>query len=152
MGYRAYVINGSLNFRTQPDVNSPRIASIPNGTALSVTTLQTPYLWRRTYYNHRLGYVMADFLNITSTYDNLVDSCIYFGESDQQQGSQGNNVVKLQNFLNLYNFAGLTQDGDFGPATKQAVKNYQSDRGGLTVDGVVGPATKTRMWNEKENG
>ena len=87
MGYRAYVINGSLNFRTQPDVNSPRIASIPNGTALSVTTLQTPYLWRRTYYNHRLVYVMADFLNITSTYDNLVDYFIYGSMLKYRTGS-----------------------------------------------------------------
>ncbi len=151
MGYRAYVTGGSLNFRTEPSTSAPRITSIPDGTPLSVNTLQTPYLWRRTYYKHRLGYVMAEFLNITTTYDNLVDACIYFGERDLQEGSNGDFVTKLQNFLNLYNHAGISQDGAFGPATKTAVKNYQSSRG-LSSDGVVGPATKTTMWNEKENG
>lgn len=34
----------------------------------------------------------------------------------------------------------VTADGNFGPTTKQGVKNFQSKRG-LAVDGVVGPAT-----------
>lgn len=49
-------------------------------------------------------------------------------------GSKGPEVVALQTFLNL------TADGDFGPKTDAAVKQWQSQNG-LVPDGVVGPKT-----------
>ena len=39
---------------------------------------------------------------------------------------------------------GITADGDFGPATEKAVKDYQSANG-LAVDGIAGPDTFTHM-------
>ena len=51
-----------------------------------------------------------------------------------QVGSTGRHVEVIQRFL------GITVDGEFGPATQAAVRDYQRARG-LTVDGVVGPAT-----------
>ena len=53
-------------------------------------------------------------------------------------GSKGEAVKTLQEFLKL------TIDGDFGPKTEKAVRDYQS-RTGLTVDGVVGPRTWAHM-------
>lgn len=38
----------------------------------------------------------------------------------------------------------LAEDGAFGQATEQIVKNYQRNRG-LTPDGIVGPATQRRV-------
>ena len=52
-------------------------------------------------------------------------------------GSKGKQVKQLQEFLNI------KVDGDFGPATLSAVKEFQS-KNGLTVDGVVGLKT----WDE----
>lgn len=49
-------------------------------------------------------------------------------------GSKGKEVELLQEYLKI------TVDGDFGPATEKAVKEFQKDRG-LTVDGIVGPKT-----------
>lgn len=63
-----------------------------------------------------------------------------------KNGSSGNSVKTLQNLLNLFNNAGLETDGSFGPATLEAVKNYQAHKG-LTVDGVVGPATWAALIN-----
>ena len=52
-------------------------------------------------------------------------------------------VTKLQELLNSHG-AGLTVDGDFGPATFSAVESYQGPHG-LPVDGIVGPDTKASL-------
>ncbi|MBE7099710.1 peptidoglycan-binding domain-containing protein [Bacillus cereus] len=55
-------------------------------------------------------------------------------------GSTGHWVVKLQEFLQGIGYYSGRIDGQFGPVTDGAVKNYQSDRG-LLADGIVGPKT-----------
>lgn len=66
-------------------------------------------------------------------------SSSWLGGSTLKQGDQGDKVKALQRLLNGKG-AGLTVDGDFGPATARAVKAFQSANG-LGVDGVVGPKT-----------
>lgn len=65
------------------------------------------------------------------------------------QGSKGDPVVGLQNWLNVHSNAGLDVDGDFGPATKAAVvalQQFWRDHGWQgDVDGVVGPQTWALM-------
>jgi peptidoglycan hydrolase-like protein with peptidoglycan-binding domain len=60
-------------------------------------------------------------------------------------GSFGPLVTKLQAGLNRvfpsYPTMPLVVDGDFGPRTDLAVKEFQS-RVGIEADGVVGPITK----------
>ena len=51
-----------------------------------------------------------------------------------RKGDFGSSVMEIQRCLRC------DQDGDFGPATHDAVENYQSANG-LSVDGVVGPDT-----------
>lgn len=60
-----------------------------------------------------------------------------------QRGSKGEDVKKVQNFL------GITADGDFGPNTEAAVREYQSENG-LNVDGIVGPQTWASMGFDDE--
>lgn len=55
-----------------------------------------------------------------------------------KRGSKGESVKTLQEFLKL------TADGDFGPKTEAAVKEWQKSHG-LTVDGIVGPKTWAAM-------
>jgi hypothetical protein len=57
-----------------------------------------------------------------------------------EQGDTGTTVKTVQYLLNVRQQAGLTVDGDFGPATLAAAKTFQSAHG-LTVDGIVGPNT-----------
>lgn len=55
-----------------------------------------------------------------------------------KRGMSGEPVRLLQEKL------GVTADGDFGPGTDKALRDYQSKHG-LAVDGVAGPDTFTAM-------
>jgi peptidoglycan hydrolase-like protein with peptidoglycan-binding domain len=55
-------------------------------------------------------------------------------------GDTGTEVASLQKALTTLGVATLTADGNYGPATAQAVTAFQEQHG-LTADGVAGPAT-----------
>ena len=55
-----------------------------------------------------------------------------------KSGTSGEAVKKLQRAL------GMAPDGQFGPATEKAVRDYQ-EKNGLAVDGIAGPQTLARM-------
>lgn len=57
-----------------------------------------------------------------------------------RRGSQGSFVKRLQALLNALRNAGLAEDGDFGPATEGAVRNFQTSAH-IVVDGIVGSQT-----------
>ena len=58
-----------------------------------------------------------------------------------RRGSTGDGVKILQEAL------GITADGDFGPGTEQALKDWQSENG-LTVDGIAGPNTFEKLLDD----
>jgi peptidoglycan hydrolase-like protein with peptidoglycan-binding domain len=58
-------------------------------------------------------------------------------------------VEWLQESLNTLNHAGLVVDGDYGPATKKAIADYQSEHD-LKVDGWAGPDTVSSIVGELE--
>lgn len=53
-------------------------------------------------------------------------------------------VRSLQIYLNGYINAKLAVDSSFGPATRAAVRNFQS-RAKIQVDGIVGPQTRNAI-------
>jgi peptidoglycan hydrolase-like protein with peptidoglycan-binding domain len=61
------------------------------------------------------------------------------------EGSQGDEVIYLQQLLNKKSRATIAVDGDFGSETKQMVQIYQRNHG-LVVDGIVGQKT----WSSLE--
>lgn len=66
-----------------------------------------------------------------------------------KRGDSGPPVRVWQQALNSHGGAHLTVDGDFGPATERAVRDFQrSHNPPLSVDGVAGPAT----WHWLING
>ncbi|MHC3467865.1 peptidoglycan-binding protein [Streptomyces sp. 7R007] len=60
------------------------------------------------------------------------------------QGQRGGCVTELQSLLNHHG-ADLAVDGDFGPLTYSAVRDFQAEKG-LSVDGQVGPNTKAALY------
>ena len=56
-------------------------------------------------------------------------------------GSTGNEVTELQKILVKDGYLTATPNGNFGPATEKALKEYQKTNG-LNSDGTVGPATR----------
>lgn len=72
-----------------------------------------------------------------------------------RQGSRGENVRKIQNWLNglsaVYpDVPSVAVDGIFGPATESAVLAFQA-RFNLTADGIVGRITWNRLYSEWQN-
>jgi peptidoglycan hydrolase-like protein with peptidoglycan-binding domain len=82
-----------------------------------------------------------------------VYGCAYTDSTPQiSQGSTGSAVKEAQCLLEHWGIsvgaAGV--DGDFGPATTEAVKAFQNELHsacGLSVDGIVGPMT----WHALKN-
>ena len=69
-----------------------------------------------------------------------------------QQGSAGTNVRALQCLLNYRNNnTALTDDGGFGPITRNAVITYQSSNG-LSPDGMAGQNTLSSLIATVQNG
>ncbi|TFV60965.1 N-acetylmuramoyl-L-alanine amidase [Mycobacterium sp. PS03-16] len=64
------------------------------------------------------------------------------------RGSRGPQVAEVQRRLK-YGYAGyaghLEVDGDYGPLTEAAVREFQRRTPGLTVDGIVGPETAAAL-------
>ena len=63
--------------------------------------------------------------------------------SSFQIGDQGSDVAEIQGQLASLGYD-VVADGDFGPATAEAVKAFQSANG-LSADGLVGPSTYSAL-------
>jgi uncharacterized protein (TIGR02594 family) len=64
-----------------------------------------------------------------------------------EYGDSGPDVFDLQDMLNAQSLSRLEVDGDFGPATKEAVIAFQSSRR-LEVDGIVGQETWKALYDK----
>jgi peptidoglycan hydrolase-like protein with peptidoglycan-binding domain len=63
-----------------------------------------------------------------------------------KKGADGNSVKLLQTLLGEFGFP-TAVDGDFGPNTETALKDFQTFWGTLVVDGIAGPLTWTALWS-----
>lgn len=66
-----------------------------------------------------------------------------------QEGAHGDDVRWLQYLLVRRTLSYPDVDGQFGPGTKAAVEQFQSDSG-LTVDGIVGADTWASLGGDAE--
>lgn len=75
-------------------------------------------------------------------------SCAVAALASFQRGDDGQEVVAIQKRLVELSYSINNIDGDFGPETERAVKNFQADKG-LEVDGIVGSATYRALMNRE---
>ena len=62
-----------------------------------------------------------------------------FAEGALRMGDQGSEVAEIQGRLASLGYD-VVADGDFGPATADAIKDFQA-LNGMVADGLIGPAT-----------
>jgi N-acetyl-anhydromuramyl-L-alanine amidase AmpD len=72
------------------------------------------------------------------------DGLSFNSYTTQTSGSTGAQVKAVQTLLNRQGYEAGAEDGIFGPATKSAVRAFQTARG-LAADGTVGPKTWTAL-------
>lgn len=90
-------------------------------------------------------------LSVATTQTARADGC-YTWSGTLREGASGEGVTRLQIRVAGWVPSGseLTIDGQFGPATKTAVTNFQ--RGyGLTPDGVAGPQTFAKIYELQDD-
>jgi peptidoglycan hydrolase-like protein with peptidoglycan-binding domain len=64
-----------------------------------------------------------------------------------RRGSTGEAVEGVQVRMNMRQAPPIAVDGDFGPATEQAVREFQQSQA-IDVDGIVGPITWRQCVSE----
>ena len=64
-----------------------------------------------------------------------------------RSGAQGEAVWQLQERLQALGYLTGSVDGQFGPATKEAVQMFQRQHG-LTADGIVGEDTRELLYSD----
>ncbi len=72
-----------------------------------------------------------------------------FAQRVLRLGDRGPEVTFIQNRLQQLRYLNQSPDGVFGPATRDAVLQFQRDYS-LTPDGVVGPTTESALFAEFE--
>lgn len=65
-----------------------------------------------------------------------------------RSGSEGDEVVRLQERLKELGYYTSTVDGQFGPGTKSAVILFQAQHG-LDADGIVGEDTRNMLYSDQ---
>ncbi len=139
-------VSDALNIRQEPNTSATILCTLPNG--FTVTILSTTDSWHKVTFvldgTTYTGYASRDYI-VVSTSDTIT-TCPYAEPTNTlSSGSGGDGVKWLQ--WHLWQLGYLNEsdiDGDFGPTTLKAVKQFQTDAG-IDVDGVVGSGTRSAI-------
>ncbi len=141
-------VSDALNIRKEPNTSASVLCTLTNGFVVNI--LSTADGWHKvtfvldgvTY----TGYASADFIVVSNS--GTTTTCPYAEPtSTLSSGSSGEGVKWLQWHLWQLGYINESDvDGDFGPTTLNAVKQFQTDEG-IGVDGVVGSGTRTAIKN-----
>ena len=161
------VTASSLNMRKSASSQSDVVKVLKEGQ--KVTIKGTSGSWYKVEVNGKTGYVAKKYIKVTdssssksssssgsSSKNSSKDSSSKKSSSSSksssdgtcQYGDKGEAVEKVQKRLKALGYLSGSADGDFGNATKNAVKAFQKNNG-LTADGKVGSKTLAKLNSSK---
>ena len=148
------VTASSLNIRKSASSDSKVVGTLKQGA--TVTIKETSGSWYKITANGKTGYVIKKYIKVTGSSDSSKSSSKKSsskssssknsGSSDGTcgPGDSGSAVKKVQQRLKKLGYFSGKVDGDYGNATKTAVKNFQK-KNGLTVNGKVNSKTLAKL-------
>ena len=149
------VTASSLNIRKSASSDSKVVGTLKEGA--TVTIKETSGSWYKISANGKTGYVIKKYIKITSSSDSSKSSSSKSSSSKSSSsknsgssdgtcgpGDTGSAVKKVQQRLKKLGYFSGKVDGDYGNATKTAVKNFQK-KNGLTVNGKVNSKTLAKL-------
>lgn len=149
------VATGDVNLRKTKSTSAKKLASIPAGATVTVNSLSGS--WASVTYNGQTGWCKKDYLRIATivkatatpttapTIDPSEDTSSY---QVLQSGSDGNQVMALQEALIELGFLKGTADGVYGAATAQAVMAFQR-MNDYPITGVADANMQAFLFNGK---
>ena len=123
--------SGRLNLRASKSTSASILARIPKGQKINI--YEREETWSKTYYDGHYGYVANSFLTFDRGNEHNLGERLPLTE-----GMKGSDIEELQEILlDLgYKLDNYKADGEFGPETAIAVKEFERDNG-LIADGIV---------------
>ena len=152
------VVNASsLNIRESASSKSDVIKVVKEGTKVEIKG--TSGSWYKVSVGGKTGYAAKKYLTVSSDKKSSSDKKTSSSSSDSgkkqsssdgtcKKGDKGDAVKAVQKRLKTLGYYNSSVDGDFGDATKSAVKKFQKNNG-LTDDGVVGKKTLEKLNSSK---
>lgn len=145
------VTAGSLNMRKSASADSKVVGVLHQGD--TVTIKSTSGGWYKVTKGSKTGFVAKKYIKITNGSSGGSSSSSGSKKSKKASsspdgtcgpGDYGNAVKKVQQRLKKLGYYTGSTDGDYGPGTKAAVKNFQK-RNGLSANGTVNKKTLTKL-------
>lgn len=138
-------VSGRLNLRAGKSTSASILARIPKGQKVNV--YERDETWSKTYYNGKYGYVMNTFL----VFDGEKTDYDLGERLPLKEGMTGADVEELQEILiDLGYELEDKADGQFGPQTATAVKEFERDNG-ILADGIVDKALLDKLLEAQGN-
>ncbi|MBE5777748.1 MAG: hypothetical protein E7331_00255 [Clostridiales bacterium] len=135
------VTNAKVVLRKAASKESAALQTLPKGE--EVTILGTRGSWYKVNYGRFTGYVMKQYVKVSSASSSSVREQIKdigTPPGAMRIGDETSDVKKLQKALDILGYYDGRIDGIYGEGTAKAVKEYQK-KNGLEDDGVAGPDT-----------
>ena len=145
------VTASSLNMRKSASSDSKVVGVLREGD--KVTIKDSSGSWYKVSKGSKTGYVAKKYIKVTNGSDSGSSSSGSSKKSSKSSGSSdgtcgpgdsGSSVKKVQKRLKKLGYYTGSADGDYGPGTKTAVKNFQK-RNGLTANGKVNKKTLAKL-------
>ncbi len=145
-GYSTCTVNasGSVNVRKGPGTTYNIVTTVKKGEV--VTLLDDSAAWYKIKTaSGKEGYISGEYVKLGGSL-NSNDPSVLKPSGTFKSGSQGNDVVTIQNRLKTLGYFTGTATGYYGSATVASVKAFQSANG-LSADGACGTKTLDKLFS-----